>query len=391
MNDQANADAKKVAYKAKLLTEQIGLAAGLAVAFAPRVHMIKAAKKPGIPHRIQLADGGWIEVDPTTRRVVTWGPGRTARDLATALKDGDDAHAVEHLEETATASAPGAPRRTAPVLSDEQARSLADRWRERGYSDITEDSRGVWVALDDGTRLFDSGTRVQIHGPITDGALVACARKARDEWDGRLALQGPGRDWSDRDKARLWLACQRQGVVYSGYEPTADLVARWEAEREAADGSDTAQALRPGDDVAPASAGPVPLMTGDGSAAEPEVKAPADKPETDLSAFDRKTADLDRRQVDLEQRQRATHKERSDYFQRTERLDLRAAQDKAFQERDELRQAEAKIEDARAILARARALAIEKGLDYKSAIDLARAEHLAEQEHGYRQRTGLRR
>jgi hypothetical protein len=390
MTDQPTADAKKVAIKAKLLVEQLGFAAGLANTFAGRVHMIKVADRPEWPHRIMCRDGSWIEVDPNTRRVVrTWGPGRTAREMALAIA-GDDS-AVEHLEEEAGAvSAPGTAIRSTPVLSDERAKSLADGWRQRGYTDLIEDARGVWVALPDGTRLFDTGQRVHVYGPSTDAALAAIAQKARDDWNGALALRGPGRDWPARDKERLWLACQREGVKYAGYEPSAALVARWEAE-QAATARGAGAALRPDDAAStPPSAGPALAATdGRGDLAEREPEAPADQP--DLSAFDRQAVSLDRRQIELEQRKRMTIKERVDALQRTERLDLRAAQAKAFEEQDELRQAEARIAEAREILDRARTLAIEKGLDYKSAVAVARAEHLAESEHDYQPNGGMRR
>ena len=392
MTDQSTADAKKIAYKTELLLK-IGLAAGLASAFGPRVHMVKTAGRLGRSHRIQCVDGSWIEIDPETRRVVrTWGSGHTAREMAEAVA-GDATDLPEHLEEEGGAvSAPGAPIRSTPVLSDDKLKTLADGWRQRGYSDLIEDERGVWVALPDGTRLHDVGQRVHIHGPRTDAALAAIAEKARDDWNCALALRGPGRDWPEADKARLWLACQREGVEYAGYQPSAALVAKWEAE-QAATARGAGAALRP-DDAAlePASAGPVPFANnggGDVAGAEPEPEAPTDEP--DLSAFDRQVASLDRRLVDLETRQRLTIKERVDAFQRTERLDLRAAQARAFEEQEQLRRAEAKIAEAREILARARALAVEKGLDYESAIAVAKAEHLAEADHGYDRKAGPRR
>ncbi|GAB5426624.1 MAG: hypothetical protein Devi2KO_00830 [Devosia indica] len=389
MTDQPTADAKKVAYKAKLLTEQLGLAAALADAFAGRVHMIKAAERPGRLHRIMCADGSWIEIDPATCRVVrTWGRGTTAPEIAKAIA-GD---AVEHLEEEAGAvSAPGAPIRSTPVLSDERATTLADGWRQRGYTDLIEDARGVWVALPDGTRLFDVGQRVHVHGPRTDAALAAIAQKARDDWDSALALRGPGRDWPERDKARLWLACQREGVEYAGYEPSPALVAKWEAEQaRSARGGVTA--VQPGD----VSAGPAPVMTAADGSTEAEPEAPAEPKseapdEPDLSAFERKAADLDRRQVDLERRQGMTVKERTEAIMREQRLGTREAQDAAFREQDRMREEAERLAEARAIVERAREIAIEKGLAYDSAVAMAKAEHLAEQEHDYDRRAGPRR
>ncbi|MHA6730263.1 hypothetical protein [Devosia sp. A369] len=385
MTDQTTADAKKVAFKTELLLK-IGLAVGLANAFGPRVHMIRPAAKRGGAHRILCADGGWIEIDPGGRTVRAWGPGNTARDLArqVAADESGPTWAVDHLEPTVDVGAPGASRRAAPVLSDDRLKTLADGWRARGFSDVEMDDAGVWVALDGGGRLYDVGDRVSVYGPVTDEALSALVEKAGTDWDSHLRLFG---NWADADRERVWLQCQRAGVELDGYEASAALVARWEAERDAV-GSASGQALCPEDGTLGATVGPMPSTVG-GSAPETEVGAPTSEP--DLSAFERKSTSLDCRRADLEQRQRATHKERSDYFQRTERLGLRAAQEKAFQERDELRQAEAKIEEARAILVRAREIAREKGLDYESAVAVAKAQHLAEKEHGHQPRSGLRR
>lgn len=392
MTDQPTADARKVVFKAKLLTEQLGLAAAMADAFAARVHMVKAADRRGRPHRIQLIDGGWIEIDPKTNRVVrTWGPGGTAREMAKAIA-GDD-YAAEHLEEeVGAASALGAPIRSTPVLSDERAKSLTEGWRQRGYTNLIEDARGVWVALPSGTRLFDTGGRIHIHGPRTDAALAAIAEKARDDWGSALALRGPGRDWPERDKERLWLACQREGVQYAGYEPSSALVAKWEAE-QAKSMRSAGAALRPDDDL---SAGSASAMAAADGSTEPESEAPAEREskapdEPDLSAFERKVADLDRRQADLEERQRTTIKERADAIMREQHLSLRQAQEAAFSERDQMRQEAERLADARAIVERARELAIEKGLDYNAAIAIAKAEHLELQEHGYDRKVGPRR
>lgn len=388
MTDQPTADAKKVAYKAKLLVEQIGLAAGLADAFAPRVRMVKAADRPGVAHRILCEDGGWIEIDSAGHAVRTWGPGRTARDLAAGIKADDDAYTTEHLEPTASAAAPGAPRRASPNLTDSEARTLADRWRARGFNDVTEDARGVWVALDGGARLYDVGGRVTIHGPVTDQALRAMVAKAKAEWDGRHVLSG---SWTDRDKERMWLESQRQGVTMLDYEPSAKLLARWKAEQEAK-GRSTGQVLRPGNDAtAPTSpASGLAPTGGDGGTAAPEPEVP-DEPGPELSAFDRKTADLVRRQADLEERQRATIKERADALIREQHLSLRDAQDAAFRERDRMREEEERLAEARAIVERARELAMERRLDYESAIALAKAEHSADQKHGYDRKSSPRR
>lgn len=386
MTDQSTADAKKVAYKAKLLVEQLGFSAAMADAFVGRVRMVKVAAAKGRSHRLMCEDGSWLEIDPSGHFVRVWGPGRTARDLAAVIKADDDAYAIEHLEPSATVAAPGAPRRSSPTLTDSQAKTLGDRWRERGFADVTEDQRGVWVALDGGASLYDIGGRVSLYGQVTDEALRAMVTKAKDEWNGRHVLSG---SWTDRDKERMWLESMRQGVTMLDYEPSAKLLAKWEAEQETK-GRSTAQAMRPNDAaLAPASASTVPAA-GVAGTAEPESET-RDEPKPDLSAFDRKAADLDRRQIDLEHRQRATIKDRQDVFMREQHLDLREAQDAVFRERDAMRQEQDRLDEARAIMDRAREIAIEKGLDYKSAIALARAGHLSEEEYGYDQRAGPRR
>lgn len=387
MTDQMTADAKKVTFKTKLLVEQLGFTAAVADAFAGRVRMVKAAVAQGRPHRLMCEDGGWLEIDPAGHSVRVWGPGRTVRDLAAAIKADDDAFAIEHVEPTVTTAAPGAPRRSSPTLTDSQAKSLADRWRERGFGDVTEDQRGVWVALDGGARLYDVGGRVSLYGPVTDEALRAMVTKAKDEWNGRHVLSG---SWTDKDKERMWLESMRQGVAMLDYVPSAKLLARWEAEQETK-GRSTAQAMRPDDAaLAPVSTGPVPPMTGAVLTAEPEPEIP-EEPKPHLSVFDKKAADLDRRQVDLERRQRATIKDRQDVLMREQRLGLREAQDVVFRERDTMRQEQERLDEARAVMDRAREIAIEKGLDYKSAIALAQAEHLAEEDHGYDRKAGPRR
>ncbi|RDE09892.1 hypothetical protein [Pelagibacterium lacus] len=361
MSDANINDARKVAYKAKLLVEQLGLAAGLANAFAGRVRMIKAAERPGRLHRIMCADGSWIEIDPATCRVVrTWGRGNTAPEMAKAIAG--DGSVIEHLEEEAGAvSAPGAPIRSTPVLSDDKLKTLADGWRKRGYPDVIEDERGVWVALPDGTRLHDVGRRVHIHGPRTDAALAAIAQKARDDWDGALALRGPGRDWPERDKERLWLACQREGVEYAGYEPSPKLIAKWEAEQ--AESMRGAGSARPDDDV---SAGPAP----GGIAPAPQSDAPAEpvRPDTDAAL----ARHCERAQADL----KALHARW-------------AAEARTEEDRERLRREEAALKAKLAIYERARELARTEGLSREDAIRAAYAE--AQAERGFEPTVGPRR
>ncbi|MHA6731582.1 hypothetical protein [Devosia sp. A369] len=339
-------------YKAGLIMK-LGLAA--AVAYSGRVHMVRASQRPGQPHRLLCHDGSWVEIDRGGRMIRTWGEGGTAREIATAIMADDEAYQVEHLEKTATAAAPGAPRRAAPVLPDDKLKALADGWRQRGFADVEMDDSGVWVALPGGSRLYDSGTRVTIHGRITNEALAAMVAKAKSDWNGQHRLHGT---WTDHDRESMWLESQRQGVTLLDYEPSPALIARWEAERDAA-GSSTAQALRPDTASGPAAAGPVPPMGGD-SSAEVEPKAsPVPLPGAD----DALARHVHRAQIDLD----ALHSRWS-----------REARSEA--DRDRLRKEEAVLKAKLAIYERARVLAHAEGLSREDAIRAAYAE-AQEREH----------
>lgn len=344
MTDQATADARKVAYKAKLLTEQVGLAAGLATAFAPRIRMIKAATDTRKPHRIMCEDGGWIEIDANGGTVRTWGEGRTARQIATAIAAQDQAFRVEHLEPTATAAALGAPRRVAPVLSDDKLKTLADRWRQRGFTDVELVDDGVWVSMADGTRLHDVGTRVTIHGRITNEALAAMVAKAKSDWNGQHRLHGT---WSDGSKERMWLESQRQGVTLLDYQPSPALIARWEAE-QAATGRGAGRALRPDAASSPAT------TLSDGGTPEPESGPPN---EVQVGVDEALARNITRAQAELDALHARWAKEA-----RTEA------------DRDSLRKEEQMLNAKLAIYALARALAQAEGLSREGAIRAAYAE-----------------
>ncbi|MDB5530755.1 MAG: hypothetical protein JWR51_3858 [Devosia sp.] len=355
-------DAKKIAFKTELLLK-LGLAAGLAQDFGRRVHMIRPAAKPGGAHRVMCTDGGWIEIDPNGGTVRTWGGGRTNREIAHHYAaDESNPWRVEHLEPTAIAAAPGAPRRATPVLSNDRLEQIADGWRERGYDVDGVVDDGVWIGLGD-TRLFDVGERVTIHGPVSDEAIFALVGKSMDVWDGNLRLFGT---WTDGDRERVWLCCQRHNVNLAEFQPSAALLARWEAEREST-GSGAARALRPDDGMAPSSAGPVPPMAG-GSSAEVEPKAPPAPQDGVDEALARNAA---RAQANLDVLLARWAKEA-----RTEA------------DRDRLRKEEEVLNAKLAIYARARTLAQAEGLSREDAI---RAAYVEVQDRDHEPAARLRR
>lgn len=173
--------------------------------------------------RILMRDGGWLEV--FGRRVRTWGPGDAAPALACDIASlvGADG-GVEHLQRTAAIGRSADARPI--VLGEGAAVALADRWRERGYTDISESPDGVWVHLGPESRLRDTGDHVSVFGQISDESVRALVEKASDEWHGQLESHGP-----DEFRERLWLEAQRQSVEVIGYKPSESLRQRWEAEQ----------------------------------------------------------------------------------------------------------------------------------------------------------------
>lgn len=91
---------------------------------------------------------------------------------------------------------------------------------------------GIAVTVDN-TLLVDRGHEIEVHDlPPSNQALMLIAEYAAKNWGGGLELTGPpgSADWTAKDKARLWWACQHAGVVFHGYTPPPELVKRWEAE-----------------------------------------------------------------------------------------------------------------------------------------------------------------
>ncbi|MBB3998388.1 MobA/MobL family protein [Aureimonas pseudogalii] len=188
--------------------------------------------------RTLLRDGAWVESDDESGTVSLWGPrSQNAAALAEAIS-ASTGYGIDRVERTASAAKPGKTRRKS-VVSEDEAISLADKWRRRGFSDVTESPAGVRVGLGGRSRLLDSGDHVDLHGPVSDESLRALASKAAEDWSGSLTLDGP---WPAEAQARLWLECQRQGVTLADYTPPPAVAAAWAAESGSV--ADTATKLR---------------------------------------------------------------------------------------------------------------------------------------------------
>jgi len=176
--------------------------------------------------RALLRDGAWVEADDESGTVSLWGPrSPAAAALANSISE-STGYGVDTLARTAAVSKPGKNRRKSAVSEDE-AISLADKWRRRGFSEVSESPAGVRVGLGGRSRLLDQGDHVDLHGPVSGEALRALASKASEDWSGTLELDGP---WPPEATARLWTECQRQGVTLAGYEPPPAVAAAWAAE-----------------------------------------------------------------------------------------------------------------------------------------------------------------
>lgn len=183
------------------------------------IHMVDARRSDRM--RIQLRDGGWVQANG--KKVWVWGAEGEAEKLARALADFlKSEEEIQRLKKSAAIRHRSVARPAR--LTEAEITAIADRWRERGYTDLTEAADGVWVCIGKSV-LQDLGDEVIVHGPITDDALRALAEKAKAEWGGRLYSFG-----SEEFRARLWLECQRQGVVVEDYEPPVEYRRRWEAE-----------------------------------------------------------------------------------------------------------------------------------------------------------------
>ncbi|WP_058633894.1 MobA/MobL family protein [Aureimonas ureilytica] len=188
--------------------------------------------------RVLTREGAWVEADDESGTVTTWGPrSASAAALAEAIS-ASTGYGIDTLRRTAAAGKPGKSRRKS-AMREAEAITLADRWRHRGFSDVVESPAGVCVGLGGRSRLLDSGDHVDLVGPVSDQALRALAAKASEDWGSSLELDGL---WPAETQARLWLECQRQGVVLAGYVPPPAAAAAWAAESGSV--ADTATKLR---------------------------------------------------------------------------------------------------------------------------------------------------
>lgn len=194
------------------------------------IHMIHPGG-PATRPRIMTTDRGLIELDQRSGKVLVWGKRGIATELARALADAGNWQ-VEHLDgfvEVARRDPHGArsPASRLPASRTSPA-SRALWWRERGYQALATPD-GVWVDAGS-TRIRDLGDRLELHGPVSDESILAAVTKAKEEWEGGLEIDG---QWAQRDLDRIWVECQRQGVVAENCKPSRQAIESWEREKAA--------------------------------------------------------------------------------------------------------------------------------------------------------------
>ncbi|RWQ16131.1 MobA/MobL family protein [Mesorhizobium sp.] len=220
-------------FKAKLLTQRFPDLAN-AAGWSADLHFVDTSNPALV--KIATRDGGHIEV--AGRRLKVYGQRGHADALAAALGATGDADEIERLEELKSIQRKGSGLRQrrkpdeVPSLPADRAESLADRWRSRGYTRITEAPDGVWISIG-ACRIQDLGDELRIHGPAASEAAVrAMVEKAVAEWGSEVEVFG---DKAFKDAA--WTEAQRQGVtVYDHatgelYEPSEDVRKAFEADR----------------------------------------------------------------------------------------------------------------------------------------------------------------
>lgn len=223
----------RVDFKAKLLRERFPDLPN-PEGWAGSLHFIDASV-PGTV-RIATRDGGHVEIRGRLAKV--YGQRGQADALAVALQAADDLDDIERLEELKSLRRKGngaRPRQNpdeVPQLPADKVESLADRWRSRGFTKVTEAPDGVWVEIGK-CRLQDLGDELRIHGPAaSDAAVRAMVTKAVDEWNSEMEIYG---EKAFKDQA--WLEAQRQGVaVYDAdtgqlYEPSEEVRKAYEGDQ----------------------------------------------------------------------------------------------------------------------------------------------------------------
>lgn len=185
--------------------------------------------KQGPPHRILMQDGGWVMVDDASSSLTVSGPRGDADDLAEALAKVEP-FAIQRVDRRQLKRLP----HTIQAIGSVAAGDDEDRfewWISKGLQPERR-AGGIAVSVN-GTLLVDRGHEIEVHDlPPSNQALMLIAEYAAKNWGGGLELAGPpgSADWSPKDKARLWWACQHAGVVFHGYTPSPELIKRWEAE-----------------------------------------------------------------------------------------------------------------------------------------------------------------
>ncbi|WGJ06606.1 MobA/MobL family protein [Brucella intermedia] len=219
------------------------------------VYMVEA-RDPKKPVKIQMRDGGWVEMDG--RKAMVYGPRGQADKLAAAIVAADHADYIERLQEQAALTRHGhQPRQRqqatpsgdiAPAwkLPETAVESIADKWRSRGYTNVLEGADGVYITLG-ATRIQDLGDELRVHGKASEAAINALLAKADDEFGREVEIYG-GQAFKDA----VWLQAQRQAVMVRDpatgemkldaikiydrdtgklYEPSPEIRAQFEADR----------------------------------------------------------------------------------------------------------------------------------------------------------------
>lgn len=194
--------------------------------WAENLHFIDTSLPGAV--RIATKDGGHVEIRDRLAKV--FGQHGLADALVDALRTADDLDDIERLEELKCLRRKGngvRPKRNpdeVPNIPIDRLEAIADRWRSRGFTRVTQSPDGVWVEIGK-CRIQDLGDELRIHGPgVSNAAVRAMLAKAVDEWDSSLEVFG-----SPDFKDSTWLEAQRQGVVvYDAdtgqlYEPSEEV------------------------------------------------------------------------------------------------------------------------------------------------------------------------
>ena len=220
----------KQGHKVRLLAEIApdGFDAGAWEAHLHMVHTGGPATRP----RVMTRDRGMIEIDRRSRTVRVWGRSSIASELAAALAQAGE-WKVEPLDGMVNVRRPGSggarPLGGAGPVLGTLHESLARWWGARGY-DALATTEGVWI--DAGTtRIRDLGDRMELHGPVSDEAILATVMKAKETWGGGMELYGA---WTQSEMDRIWTECQRQDVEVDSCVPSRRAMEAWDREKAAA-------------------------------------------------------------------------------------------------------------------------------------------------------------